>query len=143
MNKIVSSTREAANIAGLEFHQARYMVQQKIIQPVEYGQGKAREFSFRDLVKMQLAAELRKDGFRVDAIKQAMAELDANWTSTNPSEAGLIAKSQLGNFFVWQRDPLIWKTEYGNTTIRKFRKILYDVTEIAFEIMGALDYDET
>ena len=56
----MKNTREASVITGLSYRQVDYLINQGILSPAaEFGQGKARQFSFQDLVMLQLAAILR------------------------------------------------------------------------------------
>ena len=98
------NTRQAAEYVGLTYRQVDYALSQGALTPTaEYGQGKAREFSRRDLVFVRMFNLLRADRHNIQAIKQALTLLSEKWSEGNdPSKAGILYRlDQPKAEFVW------------------------------------------
>ena len=119
---------------GLTYGQTNYLVRKGLITPISISQGKPREFSYRDLVMLRLAAELRADGYRLDAISQALTELRTHWTSENPEEAGWMLV--IGGFFVWVSETPTISDKEGKTKthLGPYPRHIYYVTGLAWQV---------
>jgi hypothetical protein len=63
-------TRDASQATGLSYDQVTYAIRKRVITPtLNFGQGKAREFSLRDLTLLKLHAILRANHYPIEAIK--------------------------------------------------------------------------
>lgn len=85
------NTRQAANFVGITYRQLDYLIAQGVIQPsLDFGQGKAREFSRRDLALTKVVALLRGDGFRIEELREATTLINKSWLTDNPKDAGTL-----------------------------------------------------
>lgn len=130
------NTREAAEFVGLEKYQVRYLMQKGIISPSsEYEQGKEYHFDYKALVRLSLAVKLLNDGYRVKAIKQALATLDEAWIGDDWREAGALVVLR-DNVFAWQRVPVYFSV--SGETMSSWKKAFYQVDDIAREVWSRL-----
>lgn len=133
------NTKQAAAIVGATYNQANYLIEQKVIFPEKIPGKKARKFYLRDLIDLALAMELRKDGFRLDGIRQALSALDDAWKTENPEEAGKLVVLNNG-FFEWRDSSYMLSLSTApGTSIPSWPGVLYDVRSIALRVFGKFD----
>lgn len=151
------NTRQAAEWAGITYRTLDYWIAQGVITPaIEYGQGKAREFSQRDLVLLRLLVLLRGDGFRPDALQDTIALVNKGWKSDNPNDAGILASYDLmdsgiqdipggslgirGEYFFWFENVAIQFVGIKkNTFPQRIKGMFYSVKAIAQEVYQELN----
>lgn len=135
-------TREAAELFGLKPYQVKYMVRGgAITASSEMQNGKAYEFDYGALVRLGLAAQLLKDKYRLDAIRQALIQLDAHWLSGNSWDAGYIIALENG-LFLWAKDrPEYYVVEGESKTLitgDSWPRVYYSVEAIAARVESEL-----
>lgn len=108
------NTREAAKWAGITYRQLDYWIAQGAITPaVEYRQGKAREFSWRDLTILKLMVMLRDDGYRIDALRDTRELIDKTWITDNPEDAGVL----MGYGRNYERSNILFGPQSGGSMV--------------------------
>ena len=135
-------TREAAELFGLKPYQVKYMVRGgAIMASSEMQNGKAYEFDYGALVRLGLAAQLLKDKYRLDAIRQALIQLDAHWLSGNSWDAGYILALENG-LFLWTKERPEYYLVDGETktliTSPSWPRVYYSVEAIASHVESEL-----
>jgi len=73
------NTAKVKEVTGFTDAQVDYLIKKIDVLQREKAQGKAREYSFRDLVIFKVAAVMRDDGIRLSEINEAMNEIARNW----------------------------------------------------------------
>ena len=136
-------TREAAELVGLKTYQVKYLIRNGVITPAsEMKNGIAYEFDYPSLVRLSLAAQMLKDKYRLDAIRQALTQLDAHWLSGESAHAGYLLVLENGLFY-WHFFPIdFYHTDSETKTktpVYLSRPLLYRVTDIAAEIEEKLE----
>lgn len=88
---ITMDTKQVKELTGLTDNQITYLINKIDALKREKTQGKARDYSFRDLVYLKLASMMRSDGHRLPVINSAIEQVDNAWKNPeNPQEAGVI-----------------------------------------------------
>lgn len=161
------NTRQAAKFSGITYRQLDYWISQGVISPTgEYGQGKAREFTRRDLVLLRLIAMLRADGYRIDALKDAIGLVNLTWVidigkhdqniTDAPDKAGMFFdintmadvqfKTPEGGSLARRSDFFLWfeniEMLFDGETIHHMKKLYYSIRHIAQEVYRELDKPE-
>jgi len=126
--------KQVKEITGLTYGQLNYLIDQVDALKREKTQGKARDFSFRDLVLLKLASVMRTDGLSLPAINEVMNVLNRNWINENPNDAGTLLRIYLedSNQFCWT-----WSPNFGekyNVAKVRFPGYLYNVEYYASEL---------
>ena len=75
---ISMDAKQVKEITGLTYGQLNYLIDQVDALKREKTQGKARDFSFRDLVLLKLASLMRSDGIGIRDISAGVALADKN-----------------------------------------------------------------
>jgi DNA-binding transcriptional MerR regulator len=101
------NTKQVKELTGLTYGQLNYLVDQVDALKREKKQGKARDFSFRDLVYLKLASVMRSDGMGLPAINEVMSVLDHHWINENPNDAGTLMRLYLedSDQYCWTWSP--------------------------------------
>lgn len=73
---ISMDTKQVKELTGLTDNQITYLIKKVDALKREKSQGKAREYTFRELVYLKLASLMRSDGIRLDEINEAIGTLD-------------------------------------------------------------------
>lgn len=155
------NTREAAKWAGITYRQLDYWIAQGVITPAaEYGQGKAREFSKRDLVILRVLVMLRDDGFRIEEMREATGLINKHWVTNNPDMAGTLGVlyrgkggwevprdmglesfGEFGAYFFYSRHdlPSPWGNPFGELLPMHAPGFSYSVRRIAQEVYQELN----
>lgn len=127
----------------ISYGQLKYLINQIDALKRDKAQGKARDYSYRDLVLISLALVLRSDGFRLDAIKQAINELSNNWKdSENPNNAGVLLRGGDGLFRWSETTDLTLTAGEHKTPIDLYKtipKFYYNVKWIANEVFELVE----
>ena len=76
MKRKPMDAKQVKEITGLTYGQLNYLIDQVDALKRDKTQGKARDFSFRDLVLLKLASVMRADGLRLDEINDAFNGLN-------------------------------------------------------------------
>jgi len=131
---ISMDAKQVKEITGLTYGQLNYLIDQVDALKREKTQGKARDFSFRDLVLLKLASVMRTDGLSLPAINEVMNVLNRNWINENPNDAGTLLRIYLedSNQFCWT-----WSPNFGekyNVAKVRFPGYLYNVEYYASEL---------
>ena len=131
---ILMDTKQVKELTGLTDNQITYLINQVDVLKREKTQGKAREYSFRDLVYLKLASVMRSDGMGLPAINEVMNVLNRNWINENPNDAGTLLRVYLedSDQFCWT-----WSPNFGekyNVARVRFPKFLYNVEYYATEL---------
>lgn len=132
-------------LTGLTYGQLNYLIKQVDVLNREKTQGKARDFSFREVVFLKLASLMRSDGLRLGVINEAIGLIDQYWTNTeNPAKAGMIIRmfdvEGLGDVWVWSssrgEEYHYMNSDGGITTdiLTHVPKVIYSVSTIAEEL---------
>ena len=72
---ISMDTKQVKELTGLTDNQITYLIKKVDALKREKSQGKAREYTFRELVYLKLASLMRSDGIRLDEINEAIDRL--------------------------------------------------------------------
>lgn len=134
---MVMNAAGIVELTGLTYRKLNYMQEQIDVLKREKTQGKAREYSFRDLVFLKIASEMRQDNIRLNTINKAITLLDQNWNNTeNIYIAGRLMV--FDNHPLWSLTTDLWFTGDGyNQPLDSLRRIpghYYNVTNIAGEL---------
>lgn len=136
-NMIFMNTGKVKELTSLTDDQINYLIKKVDALKREKNQGKARDYSFRDLVYLDLAAVMRHDGYRLDEINQAINLLEKNWINQeSPEEAGTLIAVQNKTQTLWMHssiNPLknIAIPELDQNYRKRIPKVLYDVSSLA------------
>jgi len=76
------NTTKVKEITGLTDDQISYLIKKVDALKREKTQGKARDYSFRDVVFLKLASLMRADGLPISEIDQATINIDTLWQMT-------------------------------------------------------------
>jgi len=127
-------TKQVKELTGLTDNQITYLINKVDALNREKTQGKARDFSFRDLVYFKLASVMRSDGMGLPAINEVISVLDRNWINENPNDAGTLLRVYLedSDRFCWTWSPNFGE-KYDIARVR-FPKFLYNVEYYATEL---------
>lgn len=131
---ILMDTKQVKELTGLTDDQISYLIKKVDALKREKAQGKARDFSFRDLVYFKLASVMRTDGLSLPAIDEVISVLDRNWINENPNDAGTLFRVYLedSDQFCWTWSPNFGE-KYDIARVR-FPKFLYNVEYYATEL---------
>ena len=135
-------TREAAELFDLKTYQVKHLIRNGAISASsEMQNGIAYEFDYGALVRLGLAAQLLKDKYRLDAIRQALIQLDAHWLSGNSWDAGYILALENG-LFLWTKERPEYYLVDGETktliTSPSWPRVYYSVEAIASHVESEL-----
>ena len=135
-------TREAAELFDLKTYQVKHLIRNGAISASsEMQNGIAYEFDYGALVRLGLAAQLLKDKYRLDAIRQALIQLDAHWLSGNSWDAGYILALENG-LFLWTKERPEYYLVDGETktliTSPSWPRVYYSVEAIAAQVESEL-----
>jgi DNA-binding transcriptional MerR regulator len=128
--------KAASDFVGLTYGQTNYFVKRLdgLITQKSESQGLPRDFIYRDLVMLRLARLLREDGYRLDAIKEAVSQVFAHWLDDNPENAGGLRVNK-NSEFTWTSNRLTMTTKDEQQVIfYNYPKFFYDVRRIAIEV---------
>lgn len=89
---VVMDAAKVKELTGLTYGQLNYLIMQVQALKREKTQGKARDFTYRDLVLLKLASLMRSDGIRLDEINQAIGLVNDCWNTDNPLSAGVLTR---------------------------------------------------
>ena len=79
-------------LTGLTYGQLNYLIKKVDVLKRKKTQGKARDFTFREVVFLKLASLMRSDGIRLDDIDAAIKQADEAWINDNPQDAGVLVR---------------------------------------------------
>lgn len=138
-------TKRVKELTGLTDNQITYLINNIDALKREKMQGKARDYSFREVVFLKLASLMRSDGLRLGVINEAIGLIDQYWTNTeNPAKAGMIIRmfdvEGLGDVWVWSssrgEEYHYMNSDGGITTdiLTHVPKVIYSVSTIAEEL---------
>jgi len=140
-------SKQIVEITGLTYGQLNYLIDQVDALKRDKTQGKARDFTFRELVYLKLAAVMRADGIRLDEINQAIQVVeDVNSMLAGGWQWGtLIRRNDKAKLWTWSPNTFFSASWYNPTTNKLespmdiLRAIgpVYDVGEIASDLAGA------
>lgn len=120
-------TNDVKKLTGLTGRQLEYMLNTVESLKREKTQGKAREYSFRDLVFLKIAAVMRADGIRLSEINQAMNEIARNW-----GQRGAVMRNgrYSGSSWLWMpnMDLVVYDKNKKPKRIPRLPGIMYDVS---------------
>lgn len=132
---ISMNTKQVKELTGLTDDQINYLIKKVEVLNRKKSQGKAREYSFRDLVYLKLASVMRSDGLALPVINEAISfGLNEFWTNENPKDAGTLIRlyqEQYGKYS-WLWYPYLLENDQVNGG--RFPKYLYNVTYYATEL---------
>ena len=142
---VFMNTAKVKEITGLTDDQITYLIKKVDALKREKMQGKARDYSFREVVFLKLASLMRSDGLRLGVINEAIGLIDQYWTNTeNPAKAGMIIRmfdvEGLGDVWVWSssrgEEYHYMNSDGGITTdiLTHVPKVIYSVSTIAEEL---------
>lgn len=144
---IFMNTGKVKELTSLTDDQINYLIKKVDALKREKNQGKARDYSFRDLVYLKLAAVMRADGIRLDEINQAIQVVeDVNSMLAGGWQWGtLIRRNDKAKLWTWSPNTFFSASWYNPTTNKLespmdiLRAIgpVYDVGEIASDLAGA------
>lgn len=126
-------TKRVKELTGLTDNQITYLINNVDALKREKSQGKARDYSFRDLVYLKLASVMRSDGMRLPEINGVISVLGSEWINENPNDAGTLLKvyvKDAGHRWAWTPHFLT----YDDTVRIHFPKYLYNVEYYATEL---------
>lgn len=132
---ISMNTKQVKELTGLTDDQINYLIEKVDALKREKSQGKAREYSFRDLVYLKLASVMRSDGLALPVINEAISfGLNEFWTNENPNDAGTLLRMYLeeSDQYSWTWSPNFDK-KFDPAMVR-FPKYLYNVEYYATEL---------
>ena len=89
---ISMNTAKVKEITGLTDDQISYLIKKVDALKREKTQGKAREYSFRDVVFLKLASLMRSDRIGLDEINLAIKQVNEAWNNDNPQDAGVLVR---------------------------------------------------
>ncbi len=138
---ITMDTKQVKELTGLTDDQISYLIKKVDALKREKTQGKAREYSFHDLVYFKLASVMRTDGLSLPAINKVISVLDRHWINENPNDAGTLLRVYLedSDQFLEDSDRFCWTwspnfgEKYDIARVR-FPKFLYNVEYYATEL---------
>lgn len=92
--------KTAVRIVGITYGQLNFWVNQVdgLLSNDPISQGLPRNFTYRDLVLLNVAKTLRQDGCRLNAIRQAIKVISDNWKDDDPENAGWLVSGDLKTF---------------------------------------------
>jgi len=92
--------KTASRIVGITYGQLNLWVNQidGLLSNPSESQGLPRNFTYRDLVLLNVAKYLRHDGCRMEAIRKAIKVVSDNWKDDDPENAGWLLTQDLKNF---------------------------------------------
>ena len=99
---ILMDTKQVKELTGLTDNQITYLIKKVDALKREKTQGKAREYTFRELVYLKLASLMRSDGLRLPVINEAIESLNVYWTNDAPEDAGTLLI--ISNAKIWIDD---------------------------------------
>lgn len=131
---ILMDTKQVKELTGLTDDQISYLIKKVDALKRDKTQGKAREYSFHDLVYFKLASVMRTDGLSLPAIDEVISVLDRHWINENPNDAGTLLRIYLedSDQFCWTWSPNFGE-KYDIAKVR-FPKFLYNVEYYATEL---------
>lgn len=119
------NTARVKELTGLTDDKLNYLI--KKIDPLKRKktQGEAREYSFRDLVFLKVAAIMRSDGIRLSEVNQAIKVLDQTDVAGQP---GILIRGK-DNMWMWLPNAIYndRKGSVQGTRITRVSGFLYDV----------------
>lgn len=138
--------KQVIELTGLTYGQLNYLITRVDALTRDKTQGKARDFSFQDLVYLKLAAVMRADGIRLDEINQAIKVLE-DVNAMMPQEwkwGSLIRRNDKTPMWGWSPNTFYDTFIFNPTTNRPERPVdflrsfgtVYDVAEIASNLAG-------
>jgi len=132
---MIMNAEKVIELTGLTYGQLNYLIEKVDALKREKTQGKARDFSFRDLVYLKLASLMRSDGMGSPAINEVMAILDQYWINENPNDAGTLLRLYLeeSDQYSWTWSPNFDKK--FDPAMMRFPKYLYNVEYYATELI--------
>jgi len=136
--------KQVKELTGLTYGQLNYLVDQVDALKREKTQGKARDFTFRDLVYLKVASLMRADGMSLPVINKGITLLNRTWVnSENPSAAGsLLRADENDKKVVWYWGPMTVEEVFDTNTsgeriteqITHIPGVMYNVAYIASEL---------
>lgn len=95
--------KTASRIVGITYGQLNLWVNQidGLLSNEPISQGLPRNFTYRDLVLLSVAKNLRQDGCRMDAIRNAIKVISDNWKDDDPENAGWLLSGDM-KIFSWK-----------------------------------------
>jgi len=93
---ISMDTKQVKELTGLTDNQITYLIKKVDALKREKSQGKAREYTFRELVYLKLASLMRSDGLGLDEINQAVGTLNYFWKIKEFTGSGALTKHHEG-----------------------------------------------
>lgn len=141
---ISMDTKQVKELTGLTDNQISYLIKKVDLLKREKTQGKAREYSFRDLVYLKLASIMRSDGLSLPEIDKAIKLLYRTWIfSENPASAGsLLRADESDKNVAWYWGPMTVDEVFDANTsgetiteqITHIPGVMYNVAFIATEL---------
>ena len=121
-------------LTGLTYGQLNYLIKQVDVLNREKTQGKARDFSFREVVFLKLASVMRSDGMGLSAINEVMSVLNQYWINENPKDAGNLLKIYLEDSgeYHWTWSPNFY--DATNVNMARSPKYYYNAEYYASEL---------
>lgn len=118
---------------GLTYGQLNYLLKQVNALNRDKTQGKAREYSFRDLVYLKIAAVMRSDGMGLTEINQALNALDQNW-----GKRGAVMRNGVDSSSGWEwlpnMDLVTTDSDNKPKRIPRIPRYMYDVSYYVSEL---------
>ena len=140
---ISMDTKQVKELTGLTDNQISYLIKKVDLLKREKTQGKAREYTFRDLVYLKLASIMRSDGLSLPEIDKAIKLLYRTWIfSENPASAGsLLRADEADKNVAWYWGPMTVDEVFDANTsgerteqITHIPGVMYNVAFIATEL---------
>lgn len=131
---VFMNTAKVKEITGLTDDQITYLIKKVDALKREKMQGKARDYSFREVVFLKLASVMRSDGMGLSAINEVMSVLNQYWINENPKDAGNLLKIYLEDSgeYHWTWSPNFY--DATNVNMARSPKYYYNAEYYASEL---------
>lgn len=134
---MVMNAAGIVELTGLTYRKLNYMQEQIDVLKREKTQGKAREYSFRDLLYLKIASLIRSDGIGLSEINQAIKALDHVWDNAEvPGRWAILLRdtrnSKHSSWVVAQN--ALYMDHEKNERVTHIPGFMYDVAFYASEL---------
>lgn len=121
---------QVARLAGITYRQLDWWIRTGLVPCAEpgIGTGHERGFTVYDAIAIRAAADLRREGASLQAIRKAVDALRAKWEIDSPLNTGKLLVINGRVYFV-VTDTELWDVINGQAVIKRFFKL--DASELA------------
>jgi len=133
MNNLITArlgVKNVAQLAGITYRQIDWWIQEGLVTCAEpsTGRGIERGFSVMDVIAIRAAANLRREGASLQAIRKAVNALRAKWEIDSPLHSGRMIVLNGRVYFV-ESNTDIWDVLKGQLASKRFFTL--DASELA------------